>query len=540
VVHVYKLTADTMTNIDIAKAVLLSATPVAGDYLERLRADLKGAELVRFSVCYVSTAGLKLIGLESFEGAFKNKNSFGVADLNCSTGFEPLVSLRDYLAERNKNELCLKYFMDPQVEKDPGEPKEMLLHEKLVYIQRSGNQPAVIYLGSHNWTQRALGGDRTARNAEVSWRLEVPFEAKDLQGNDDSLGAQVNSHLIACRDYKSCHDVKGKERFFKKWYEANCRRREHPPKLEEYVALLAVANPEADLDPEKLKNHSLYFRVLDEREGSALWDWGGNTRVFILLWGTLDDLKASRPPTLLVGTPTTVSAGEASSYSGTDTSTVGEFDVFMLDQKQKVAHQGNQEPLPRPQVIKNKRGVEVEYFDWCRCRPNELKTFEEVNDGSSPTYWFYMKIEEVVYPDGSSCVGFKNAVLQYRPEQFAAHKKPSATTVKLKGYKVDQRRADEIKTELKETFGVDVSQATVLPRTEEPQNLGFREGGHPMYEAYLPVDVEKLPDNEKTPGDLVPDPEWSDKPRERVERVMQFFSNPWERLCEMWGRNEES
>ena len=64
-VHVYKLTADTMTNIDIAKAVLLSATPVAGDYLERLRADLKGAELVRFSVCYVSSRGLELIGVET-------------------------------------------------------------------------------------------------------------------------------------------------------------------------------------------------------------------------------------------------------------------------------------------------------------------------------------------------------------------------------------------------------------------------------------------------------------------------------------------
>ena len=49
----------------IAKADLLSVVPVADEYLQRLRADLKEAELVRFSVCYVSSRGLELIGGET-------------------------------------------------------------------------------------------------------------------------------------------------------------------------------------------------------------------------------------------------------------------------------------------------------------------------------------------------------------------------------------------------------------------------------------------------------------------------------------------
>ena len=59
----------------IAKADLLSVVPVADEYLQRLRADLKEAELVRFSVCYVSSRGLELIGLESFEKAFFNDSA---------------------------------------------------------------------------------------------------------------------------------------------------------------------------------------------------------------------------------------------------------------------------------------------------------------------------------------------------------------------------------------------------------------------------------------------------------------------------------
>ena len=123
------------------------------------------------------------------------KSLFGVSSLTCACGYEPLLDLQSQLGE---SAVRLKYFMDPQV-RGSDEPDDItLFHSKLVYLylptQNGGT--SVVYLGSHNWSSRALGPGRP-RNAEASVRFQLDYSPEHLAGEGDSIASEVNRHLRA-------------------------------------------------------------------------------------------------------------------------------------------------------------------------------------------------------------------------------------------------------------------------------------------------------------------------------------------------------
>ncbi|MFM9963053.1 MAG: hypothetical protein ACKV2Q_17740 [Planctomycetaceae bacterium] len=97
----------------------------------------------------------------------------------------------------------LKYFMDPLV-KDTDEPDGIaLFHSKLVYLRLPRENKSVVYIGSHNWSGRALGPGRP-RNVEASLRFELDYAPEHIAGSDPSIASQVNRHLLAAYDKPAC------------------------------------------------------------------------------------------------------------------------------------------------------------------------------------------------------------------------------------------------------------------------------------------------------------------------------------------------
>ncbi len=132
---------------------LLSQKLVSLEYRDQLRMDLARAAVCRFLVGYVSADGLNAIGRHLLVRALRNERSFGVSSLTCACGYTPLLNLQDELGDGC---VRLKYFMDPLVE-GSDEPNEItLFHSKLVYLLLEREQKSVVYVGSHNWSGRAL------------------------------------------------------------------------------------------------------------------------------------------------------------------------------------------------------------------------------------------------------------------------------------------------------------------------------------------------------------------------------------------------
>src|SRR2546428_767851 len=146
---------------------LLSEELATTEYTALLKQDLERATVLRFLVAYVSWEGLNLIGRDRLTGALRGPHSFGVASLSCACGYKPLLRLQQGLQAASG--LRLKYFMDPLV-RDPESPADLaLFHSKLVYLFLEREAKSVVYIGSHNWSRRALGPGRP-RSAEASLR----------------------------------------------------------------------------------------------------------------------------------------------------------------------------------------------------------------------------------------------------------------------------------------------------------------------------------------------------------------------------------
>ncbi len=168
----------------------LSKELVTLDYRTSLQRDMAQAKVCRFLVAYVSLAGVDSINRPLLVRALRDPRSFGVATLSCACKYEPLLKLQDEL-----DDVRLKYFMDPVVDEANEPSGNSLFHSKLVYRYLERQNKSIVYLGSHNWTRRALG-PQGPRNAEASLRLEFDFEEHHLTGEGSSIASEVNQHLL--------------------------------------------------------------------------------------------------------------------------------------------------------------------------------------------------------------------------------------------------------------------------------------------------------------------------------------------------------
>jgi hypothetical protein len=205
---------------------LISKELVSHDYRNLLQADLARAKVCRFLVAYVSLEGLEKVGRHLLSRALRDERSFGIASLSCSCGYEPLLKLQSQLPATLG--LRLKYFMDPMVKDAEDAGHLALFHSKLVYQLLDGEEKSVIYIGSHNWTQRALGPGRP-RNVEASIRYECAVAPGDLDGTGTSFAAQVNRHLLTAWNLDACLPAtEANKTVFDDWYPVG---RKAPPAL---------------------------------------------------------------------------------------------------------------------------------------------------------------------------------------------------------------------------------------------------------------------------------------------------------------------
>lgn len=522
---------------------LLSEELVSHEYRNQLMRDMAKASVCRFLVAYISGEGLDSIGRHLLTRSLRHERSFGVGSLTCSCGFEPLLRLQSELPE-----VRLKYFMDPLVKED-GEPSEIsLFHSKLVYLYLEREAKSVVYVGSHNWTRRAIG-PQGPRNAEASMRFELDFAPEHLDGAGTSVASQVNRHLLDAWGSPLCLPAtQDNEPTFREWFEKGCRRSPDSP-LHKTTILLAVRqSPATPGDWLALSGRGIYLQVLDEGDGKLVWD--SNNRLTVLVWDSESALASAQQPVILQCRITTSKAGIDSQFRGTNQSVapVAGFEAVIWDDAELSAMQSSQHRRRPPVRLWSGRDAQVYDFEF----PTQYTDSSQLDGSVRPKYQFHLEVERVVLPATAPSFD-KQPDYVWTAESFSvAASKDSARMEESPGYFVEPERERKILTFMEDVLLVEPQQAKVLPYSNADRlKVGKRVSTHPLHETFLGPEwkQKKLRDEyyQRTePGALVAELDEvsyaghlegrnsegdKDDPIPRLQRV---FTAPLDRLAETW------
>ncbi len=511
---------------------LLSKELVTHDYRVALQKDLAQATVCRFLVAYVSGEGIKSINRAPLVRALKDDRSFGVASMSCACKYEPLLSLQDEF-----DEVRLKYFMDPVVE-DKDEPKNVaLFHSKLVYIYNQRTRKSIVYLGSHNWTRRALG-PKGPRNAEASLRLEFDFEEDHLSGIGNSIPSEVNQHLLTAWDSPLCLPAtRNHEHTFEEWASKACNRASNLT-LEQNTIVLAVRKGSGNPAWSSLQGASIYLQILDEKDGRLIFD-EANNKLLLMVWESEADLIAGRQPVIIRGRISNSSAGANSSVGGSNSSVspIAGFMGVVFDEAELKAKTQKRSGRRVPVPIRTGRGVSVYDFEF----PSSTQDCAAIDIGIDPNYRFLLEIEAVAMPLERAVE--QQAELAWSPDSFTvARNKKDARLEESPGYHVDREREQAIYDCMRDVLLVEPSEAKVLPYSEEPDfKQGKRISKHPLHETYLGDQLSNVSSRDayyrgakqerlSAELDAIGEADW-DKPIERLQRV---YTAPVKDLLKEW------
>lgn len=523
---------------------LLSRELVSLEYREQLQQDLAKATVCRFLVAYISYEGIESVGRHLLTRSLRDARSFGVGSLSCSCSYEPMLRLQAELPE-----VRLKYFMDPLVKED-SEPSEIsLFHSKLVYLYLEREAKSVVYIGSHNWTRRALG-PQGPRNAEASLRFESDFTPEDLDGSGASVASQVNRHLIDAWNMPLCLPAtRSNEPTFREWFEKGCRRSPAAP-LKELTIVLAVRKSAAGNDLLELEGRGIYLQVLDENDGQRVWN--SENRLLVLVWNSNAELASARQPVMLQCRVTTSKAGQTSQLRGTNQSVapIAGFEAVIWDDVELTAQQNSQSGRRTPVRLWSGRDVQVYDFEF----PTSLADSSHVDRMVRPKYQFHLEVERVVMPSTGNLSTSSEYV--WSPESFSvAASREAARIEETPGYFVDPDQERQIITCLAELLFVDPKDAKVLPYSVADRlKVGKRISMHPLHETFLGPEwkEKKLRDEyyeRSEPGALVAE---LDSPvdtnafskleevSQELSRLQRVFTTPVDRLIETWRDTAQS
>jgi hypothetical protein len=527
---------------------LLSQKLVSLEYRDQLQRDLARAVVCRFLVGYVSAEGLKTIGRHLLVRALRDDRSFGVSSLTCACGYTPLLNLQDELGDGC---VRLRYFMDPLVE-GSDEPNEItLFHSKLVYLLLEREQKSVVYIGSHNWSGRAIGPSGP-RNAEASLRFEMDFAPEHLEGAAGSIPGEINRHLLDAYNLPACRPaIRANETLFEQWYQKGCRSATST-RVDPATIILAVhksgGTAIAPDEWQSLVGRGIYMQAIEEDEGQRVWR-GGNP-ILVLVWDSVSDLQTARQPKLLFCRETTHKAGPTSALRGTNRSPapIAGFGAVIFDEQQLSAMQGSR-PAERSSVaIWSKRPVEIYDFEFPIVRTDS----SQVDAGVTPKYQFHLEVERVIFPADGARPNVPDSL--WTRESFAVAKsKESAKCEPIPGYHVSPELEAQIMQCLTETLFVNPQKAKVLPASFFDQaKIGKRASLHPLHETYIgPREKEKRDDfyARAEPGMLVADldaAEIAEDGRRRqkrlieepepLERIQRVYTTPLNQLQAIWEK----
>ena len=514
---------------------------VADDYANMLADDLENAIILRFCVAYVSIPGLNRIGPERLAKALSKDGSFGVASLSCSTGYRPLLSLQNA-----SGTLPLKYFMDPLIKrnKHSGEPEDIaLMHSKLVYMKTLSDDPtksgyrSIVYLGSHNWTSRALGGCGI-RNGEASYRFEQPFDDSHLSLVRNNFFGEVNAHLNAAYNCRACLDVDAKhEPVFEQWYSRGCEKSKESTK-DRVIRLSAILKNEDDVvdyDWNSLKSAGIYLQSLVEREGRKIWDHRTLT-IVVQLWRSVDSVAKAEQPLILICKETTGNASPDSTIKGNNVAeeVLDGFAAVLFDTN----NANDSEHDSTSTGARTSHDSYMDYFWFRTAEPDE--TSKSIDDRKRPFYQFNIQVTDIVFPESGTFFCNNNTDgMQWRRNTLAfVGAKDGAKYERASGYFLPSQEVESIKKELKEQFGATEKNAKVLPldeRSNEKHRIGKRAAMHIVHDAYIPKQSkeDEIQFFEESPEEVIV-PSFSDKRKKHISRIEILYTARFTDLKNAW------
>lgn len=444
---------------------------VGHEFTNQLRQDIAECSMLRFLVAYVSEAGLETIGRNTLIQALNQFGSFGVSSLSCICGFEPLVLLHCQLPASNSK---LKYFLDPKISKTPGDPALVLLHSKLIYLHLKEKRKSVVYIGSHNWTERALGVG-APHNAEASIRIELDYDRKHPLGEGDDVAAKINRHLLKAYSLPACVDASESNRnIFEQWMQAGCGRAPSSNTQDTFIVLAVLRDEFPDLARlNELSQHGIYLRTDDS--GEALYN-AGHRHVILMLWLSDQDLTNGEQPLLIRCQRTSDNPDPSSNIRSTNTA--------------KSPSEGFGAAIHGGTNIRIWTDRQVQVFDFEFQKGNT--TAEQFDLGRpTPQIRFHLDIEEIIFPADMSnhpqLGEIANEFGRWDRSSFAvARQKKDFKFVKLDGYLVSEDQEREIAACLAAEFGITKGVSKVWPTSHVDKLMeGNFEAIHPIHETFL-------------------------------------------------------
>jgi hypothetical protein len=520
---------------------VLSRELVSHTYRQQLQQDLSRATICRFMVAYVSDEGLDALHRHLVTRVLRHPRSFGIASLTCSCGYEPLLSLQSATLE-----LPLKYFMDPKVQ-DTAEPSELaLFHSKIVYLVMERERKAVAYLGSHNWSRRALG-PTGPRNAEASLRLELDFDPADLEGEGSSVGSDINRHLMDAWNFPMCVPaIEPNRQTFEEWFAKGCRRA-MSTQLQDATIVLTVRRSSSIAPTSNnwlnLTGRGIYLQALEEADGQTVWKC--SDRLLVFVWDSDAALANAEQPIILQCGVTTYNASPGSAMAATNQSDnpVKGFEAAIVDRSELDRRRGTGAGMRGIVPLWSGRNVEIFDFEFPPLSDDSVV----VDAGVMPKYRFHLEVQRVVFP---ACGPLpEEPAMLWEPESFAvAASKSSAKFEDKPGYYVEAKLRDEMLTSLKTVLNIEPRDAKVLPFSERDRaKAGKRISRHPLHETYLCAMKLRRSESkfyEKLPlGALAADLESIDEiplglaresEMEPLRRAQRVFTMPFSDLFELW------
>lgn len=525
-----------------------SSRLVSHEFVDRLSADIRRASVCRFLVAYVNHGGINAIGRNELRKVLSNSDSFGVASLSCACSYEPLMRLQKELGEKTR----LKYFMDPMAKGGEGSESDLpiaLLHSKLVYLHLSKTNTSVVYIGSHNWTRRALG-KRTPRNAEASMRIEMPFEPCHLTGDGTTVVHQVNQHLKAAFENKACFPAtRDNLAQFEQWYDIGCSRKRQS-ELDELTVIVAVRTlPDTKIDHKVwsgLKGNGIYLQVLDPEDGDRIR--AANKRLLVLVWQSLEDFKKSRQPIILKCHDSTQNSGPNSNVTTTNRAKnpIVSFRAVLFD-RVEASGKKNLGLAPQRSVAPTRLGKHFYYYEMEI--PTKHQTAEEVDRGLALADQFRLEVEDVIFP-----LDMQGDEIQlpkvWAPSSLAfASSKNDATAEKPPGYLVPEQRVQEILKTFADDFGIPEDKLKVKPVSKfDDVRMGLRIAIHPLHDTYIADIADQRQDEfygAVKKGWLAAETDRKKINEKSLEqpktqpRTQRVFTTEWSLLNELWSSGQK-
>ncbi len=516
---------------------LLSKELVSLEYRNLLRQDMAKATVCRFMVAYISQEGLNTINRPLFHKVLRDPRSFGVGSISCACSYEPLLNLQLELGASTP--VRLKYFMDPVIKPD-DEPAISLFHSKLVYLYLERERKSVVYIGSHNWTGRALGPS-SPRNAEASLRLEFDFEPEHLDGIGNSLPAEVNRHLLDAWNSPACYPATpASEPAFQQWVQKVCKRAPDSPVKEITVLLAVCKTPPQPSDWLNLQNAGIYMQALDEREGRQVYD---TNEALVLVWDSRASLAAADQPVILKCRRTSSVAGPNSELAGNNSapSPMEGFRAIIFDETKLTAMQQGRRASASSVTTWSGRNADVFDFEFPTARNQSV----QVDGTVDPLYQIYLQTEAVVFPANNRTPA--DARFAWERETFAVAKsKEAARMEEAPGYYAPPDTMGSILKFFEQVLQVRPDQARVLPYSEADAKVGKRVSQHPLHDTFISPESKKNrsdfyeksgsgvlvaeidePQDKRIAAELIPS-------EDVLPRVQRVFTTPITDLLDLW------